>query len=412
MTERLLHESRVDAAGRDEPLVSIIVNNFNYGRFLRDAIDSALNQDYPRSEVIVVDDGSTDDSREIIADYGSRIKPVLKPNGGQASALNAGFAASRGDIILFLDADDILFPHAVANVVPLLSRPGTSKVHWPMWLVDSAGARTGGTRPAQVPLEGDFRQQVLARGPTNVASSPTSGNAWCRHFLDRILPIPEDLAYYKSCADEYLYTLAPVFGHVATIDEPQGCYRIHGENVYSSLSFREQLEMELSGYDEQCIALSNALGRNGIAVDTNEWKQHSWFHRLDRAVKDVMSAVPLGSKLVLVDGNTWGVGREFEGRTVRPFLDKFGVDWGPPAADQMAINQLQFLRERDVQFLVIAWPCFWWLDEFTIFSKCLNEIATCVIRNEAVIIYDFQLLTAESVARRGSSRTKGGREHV
>ena len=96
------------------PLASVIVNNYNYGRFLPDAIDSALAQTYVPLEVIVVDDGSTDASRDIMSGYLPRIRPVLKPNGGQASALNAGFAASRGDVVLFLDADDILFQSAVA----------------------------------------------------------------------------------------------------------------------------------------------------------------------------------------------------------------------------------------------------------------------------------------------------------
>lgn len=62
------------------PLVSIIINNYNYGRFLREAIDSALNQTYPHVEVIVVDDGSTDGSQEIITSYGDRVIPVLKEN--------------------------------------------------------------------------------------------------------------------------------------------------------------------------------------------------------------------------------------------------------------------------------------------------------------------------------------------
>ena len=67
------------------PLASVIINNYNYGRFLRGAIDSALNQTYPHTEVIVVDDGSTDGSPEVIATYKNRIVPVLKTNGGQAS---------------------------------------------------------------------------------------------------------------------------------------------------------------------------------------------------------------------------------------------------------------------------------------------------------------------------------------
>src|SRR5437762_9779476 len=104
-------------------LASIIIDNYNYGRFLRDAIDSALAQTYPHAEVIVVDDGSTDNSREVIASYGDRIKPILKENGGQGSAFNAGFAASSGDVILFLDADDLLVSTAAERAVAYFNDP-------------------------------------------------------------------------------------------------------------------------------------------------------------------------------------------------------------------------------------------------------------------------------------------------
>ena len=87
-----------------KPLVSIVIDNFNYGRFLGAAIDSALAQTYPHVELIVVDDGSTDDSREVISSYGDRVSAVFKPNGGHASAFNAGFRASHGCIVMFLDA--------------------------------------------------------------------------------------------------------------------------------------------------------------------------------------------------------------------------------------------------------------------------------------------------------------------
>ena len=99
------------------PLVSVIINNYNYGHFLGEAIDSVLNQTYPNIEIVVVDDGSTDNSREIISSYQEKIISVLKENGGQASAFNAGFAASRGDIIFMLDSDDIFVPEKVAEVV-------------------------------------------------------------------------------------------------------------------------------------------------------------------------------------------------------------------------------------------------------------------------------------------------------
>jgi glycosyltransferase involved in cell wall biosynthesis len=96
------------------PRVSVLITNYNYAHFLRAAIDSALQQTYPVAEVIVVDDGSSDDSRAVIVaaaaatTAGRLIIPVLKENGGQGSAFNAGFARSSGDIVLLLDADDIL----------------------------------------------------------------------------------------------------------------------------------------------------------------------------------------------------------------------------------------------------------------------------------------------------------------
>ena len=89
------------------PLVSILINNYNYDRFISQAIDSALNQTYPNVEVIVVDDGSTDNSLVVIRNYRDRITPVVKNNGGQASALNAGFSICKGEIICLLDADDL-----------------------------------------------------------------------------------------------------------------------------------------------------------------------------------------------------------------------------------------------------------------------------------------------------------------
>ena len=79
------------------PRVSVVVNNFNYERYLGEAIDSALAQDHDDVEVVVVDDGSTDGSADVVRAYGSRVVPVLKPNGGQGSAFNAGFAAATGD---------------------------------------------------------------------------------------------------------------------------------------------------------------------------------------------------------------------------------------------------------------------------------------------------------------------------
>src|SRR4051794_28017522 len=134
--------------------VSVIVNNFNYERYVGAAVESALAQDHPDIEVVVVDDGSTDGSTEVIAGFGDRIVPVLKPNGGQGSAFNAGFAAASGDVVIFLDADDRLAPRA-ARTGAAAFRGGArlAAIQYPPRVIDGA-RRSGGTgrpRPGGVP---------------------------------------------------------------------------------------------------------------------------------------------------------------------------------------------------------------------------------------------------------------------
>lgn len=124
---------------KDSPLVSIIISNYNYGRFLKPCIESVLDQAYPHIEVIVVDDGSTDNSQEIIASYGNRIVPVLKENGGQACALNVGFSISHGKIVIFLDSDDVLLPETAQQVAAVFqSKPDVAKVQYRLAAIDTS----------------------------------------------------------------------------------------------------------------------------------------------------------------------------------------------------------------------------------------------------------------------------------
>ena len=228
------------------PFVSIVINNYNYGCFLRDAVDSALAQAYPRTEVIVVDDGSTDDSRLIIADYGERVIPVLQENGGQARALNAGFARSRGRYVIFLDADDMLHPQLVAQVVALFrSDPQVVRVQYRLAVVDAGGAPTGEVKPSvRRPLpNGDLGWAALAYGD-DIPWLPTSGNAFAAAMLQQIFPIPE--APYRICADYYLSNLSPLFGRVAALDVTGGYYRIHAANRhYRSLLDPEHIRQNI-----------------------------------------------------------------------------------------------------------------------------------------------------------------------
>jgi glycosyltransferase involved in cell wall biosynthesis len=211
-------------------LASVIINNHNYGRYLRHAIDSALAQSYAEVEVIVVDDGSTDDSRGVIESYGDRVKPIYKANGGQASALNAGVAQAHGEVFFFLDSDDMLKPDIVRRVMGAFQ--ADPRVVWAMFrleVVDRSGDPTGVLRPlAHIPRrDGDLRRSVV-EFPFDIVRTATSGNAFSARVIRRILPIPE--AVYFSGADWYLSPLAGMFGRCVFLDAIGGSYRVHGAN--------------------------------------------------------------------------------------------------------------------------------------------------------------------------------------
>ena len=213
------------------PLISIVIDNYNYARFLTQSIDSALAQSYANKEVIVVDDASSDSSADIIARYGDRVQAILQEsNRGQGAAFNAGFSASRGDIVLFLDSDDWLYPHALQRVADEWQK-GACKTHFRLDLVDVDGEHIDVHPPPEVRLDhGDVVPLLLATG--RYVTPVTTGNAFARAALHAVMPIPEKS--YRICADGYLVTVIPFYGPVITLDERLGAYRLHGNNHFST----------------------------------------------------------------------------------------------------------------------------------------------------------------------------------
>jgi hypothetical protein len=237
------------------PKLSIVITNYNYERFLDEALDSALGQRGVDIEVIVVDDCSSDGSRQIITRRGDRVTPVFLPeNRGQKAAFNAGLVASTGDIVLFLDADDRLDPDIAANVVDAFLRvPGAARVVFRLAVIDADGRATGAVVPdARVPLpQGDVRELML-RFPDDLAWPPTSGNAFAAWALKRILPLPVDRE--RAMADHDLHTLVPMLGVVVALDGVGGAYRVQGENAHA----RAGLDLERSRTILRLTAQSHA----------------------------------------------------------------------------------------------------------------------------------------------------------
>ncbi len=231
-----------------KPLVSVLINNYNYGRFLREAIDSALNQTYPHMEVVVVDDGSTDDSRQIIASYGDRILPVLKENRGQSSAMNAGFAKSRGELICFLDADDLFERNKVATVVNVRNandQVETALIFHSLKDVKADGhSPVPGRRGTTPRWRGNYYHIAQTYHYAPFTASHPSGVSVTRSLADTIFPLPEG---FLTGGDNFLVRASGLLGEVIPIDETLARYRIHGNNHWhgrNSYKPRDFLETE------------------------------------------------------------------------------------------------------------------------------------------------------------------------
>ncbi len=228
----------------EAPLVSVVIDNYNYANFLEDSIESVLRQSYARFEVIVVDDGSTDDSRQIMDQYArdARVKVILKENGGQASAFNAGFLASTGKLVCFLDSDDLFAPAKLARVVELFDRYSQAG-----WLTHPLEWRfpDGSRRP-----NFQFRQAVecrdlrpdFRRGSIKTPLSATSALCFRRGLLERIFPLPEDI---RITVDNLIKYSACGLQPVILLNECQAVQRIHSSNAYTLSPAREILAVEI-----------------------------------------------------------------------------------------------------------------------------------------------------------------------
>jgi hypothetical protein len=211
------------------PLVSVVINNYNYARYLRQALDSALQQTYRNLDVVVVDDGSTDDSRAILSEYKHRIRLIEKTNGGQASAFNAGINAALGQYILLLDSDDFLFPNAIEECLAGFEN-GCSRVYFRYRPVDAGGARLSDEAANRFfrRFEGDFVENAARTGELHCP--PTSTNFFCAKALRASLPVPEE--EFRMCADTFVVLRSALHGPVKSLDVELGAYRFHGSNNF------------------------------------------------------------------------------------------------------------------------------------------------------------------------------------
>jgi glycosyltransferase involved in cell wall biosynthesis len=203
--------------------MTIAICNYNYGRYLRGAIDSALAQTGGTTRVLVVDDGSTDDSRDIIRSYGDRITAIFQENRGQVAAYNRALEQVASQYVIFLDADDLLYLDAVDRVLAAFASGDYAKVHFKLDVLTEEGVSTGVAVPHSA-ASGDCGR-LLRRGWL-YPSPPGSGNAYRVADLKRIFPVPVTADNVYGADFYAIYGIA-LLGEVRAIDAPLGGYRVH-----------------------------------------------------------------------------------------------------------------------------------------------------------------------------------------
>jgi glycosyltransferase involved in cell wall biosynthesis len=213
-----------------KPYVTALIDTYNQERFIAEAIESVLAQDFPASEmeILVVDDGSTDGTREQVLRFGERVRYIRKENGGQASALNRGFEEARGEMVAMLDGDDVWLPTKVSRVAAEFEQePDAVVVCHPCvtWHSDEELEMEDQTFH---PIRGmmPLAQEDLLR----YGDYGTWGMTLRREAAGELFPIPENLHIY---ADSYIVLLAVFAGKVVGVKECLTKYRYHASNLAS-----------------------------------------------------------------------------------------------------------------------------------------------------------------------------------
>jgi glycosyltransferase involved in cell wall biosynthesis len=246
----------------NSPLASVIIPCYNQGRFLADAIDSALKQSYRPREIIVVDDGSTDDSSRIAAKHAD-VQLIRQRNCGLAAARNAGLKASAGDYIVFLDADDRLLPHALETGIDRLNVHSTCAFAYGTYvLITEDGMPMPSSRRESVPGEPYLR--LLRSNYIGMHATVI----YRREIFDKIGRFDSSLA---ACEDYDMFLRItrdhPIYCHRETVAE----YRQHHSNMSRNVGLMLKHSLRVLGSQRKYVR-GNRLATEAYRAGVANWR--------------------------------------------------------------------------------------------------------------------------------------------
>lgn len=221
----------------ETPLVSVLIGNYNYARYIGETLESVLCQTYPHFEIVVCDDGSTDNSCEVIETYvqkDPRVKLIRKQNGGIATALNAAHRESKGEIVCILDADDLWMPTKLQKVVEKFkSDDKCGFVIHNVIQIDAQGKNLKSTPMGKQLASGWMASDVLENGGFFYDIPPASALSLHKKVADLIFPVNEAINRHVDCL---IISLTLLLTEVKGVPEVLSKFRIHGSNITSSSS--------------------------------------------------------------------------------------------------------------------------------------------------------------------------------
>ncbi|WP_222597854.1 glycosyltransferase family 2 protein [Euhalothece natronophila] len=241
--------------------VSVLVSNYNYAQYLESTINSVLNQTYRNYEIIIVDDGSTDNSYQVIEQLHQKapdkITSIFQENQGQGAAFNTAFEASSGEIIAFLDADDIWLPNKLKKIVDIFrSQSDIIGIMHPLNVIDSDDKIINHGKYGWIP--DDNLAKIILKTGNAWHYPPTSGLAYRRSALNKVFPI--DPVKWRLCADGCLVFCTAFLGEVVGLNDPLANYRIHDSNNHASSNLTvEKQQRSQSGIEMTNQYLNNFL---------------------------------------------------------------------------------------------------------------------------------------------------------
>lgn len=276
-----------------KPFASVLIDTYNHERFIEQAIVSVLEQDFPASEreILVVDDGSSDRTPEIVRKFGPQVRLLRKQNGGQASVFNVGIPECRGEIVAFLDGDDWWTPGKLQRVMNVLAtEPNVGLVgHGIIETFPDGTARV-------VAPEKDERLQLLSLAAAKVFRLRKSYLGTSRMTLRvglarTILPVPEGLVIE---ADEYLFTLAAAMSEILILTNALTHYCIHGGNLYLYAGHAGNgMDRKQKAMQTLADALRRMLPARGVPADATE------------CIVEIIQAEADQVRLMMAGGRPW-----------------------------------------------------------------------------------------------------------